>query len=61
MNKYKTNKDFYLSLDEFGRTVYITNFVRNYSGLTDVYSQMGMERIKKDFKLHLEQPYAELT
>jgi hypothetical protein len=57
VTEYKTNGDFYWSLDEFGRTVYITNFVRNYNGTVDVYSRLGQEKIKKDFKAHLGLPY----
>ena len=55
---YKTNRDFYLSLDEFGRTVYITNFIRfKVPQNLDVYSRVGQEKAKKAFEEYLKLPY----
>lgn len=56
--EYRTNRDFYNSLDEFERTVYIVNFVRNYSNpLVDIYSRLGQDKVKKAFQTHLDLPY----
>ncbi len=58
--EYKTNRDFYLSLDEFSRTVYITNFIRfKVPQNLDVYSRLGQEKAKKAFESYLELPYIE--
>jgi hypothetical protein len=58
--KYRTNRDYYLSLDEFDRVVYITNFIRFHVPQNlDVYSRVGQEKAKKAFEDHLKLPYIE--
>lgn len=55
--KYKTNKDFYKSLDEFGQIVYITNWVRNLPVGWDTHTRLGQDKTKKAFQDYLNLPY----
>ena len=55
--EYKTNKDFYKSLDEFGQIVYITNWVRNLPVNWDVHTRLGQDKTKKAFQDYLNLPY----
>lgn len=55
--EYRTNKDFYKSLDEFGQIVYITNWVRNLPAGWDTYTRLGQDKTKKAFQDYLNLPY----
>lgn len=56
--EYKTNKDFYLNLDEFGRINYITNFIRfNVPKDWDLDAPLYQRKIKEAFQTYLGLPY----
>lgn len=56
--EYKTNKDFYMSLDEFGRINYITNFIRFKAPEGwDLEVPLYQRKIKEMFQAYLDLPY----